>query len=371
MIDAYIPSRPLSLYIHVPFCRQRCDYCAFYSSVYDEEISDKYYSVVKNELEIVVEDVKKPFYTIYFGGGNPILLGIERIKELLSVAIRYGRAEECTLEVNPEDISSSLTSLYPEVSRISTGIQSMKDSTLSFLNRRACVSDNIRAMEYLSSSPFIWNADIITAVPTTTINDTLYDIEKVAEYKAHHISFYCLTFEENTPLMKRAEPLGDECERSFLLSGWNKLEEKGYRQYEVSAFSKPGFECRHNSVYWTLGQYIGLGPSAESFLGYINGVSMRNTEDMDAFLLHPQFDCERLKREETIESYLITALRRVNGIDKDEYLMRFSSSFDETYQERIDLLDKAWYINTPSSFSLTHSGMLMLNSVILTLSLAF
>ncbi len=370
MIDAYIPSIPLSLYIHVPFCRKRCDYCAFYSSISDDEILEKFYNVLKKELEVLVEDIKRPFYTIYFGGGNPILLGEEKIKALLKIASRYGKIEECTLEINPEDISSSLDSLYPLVNRISTGIQSMKDSTLSFLGRRARVRDNIQALEYLSSSPFIWNADIITAVPTTSARDTLYDLTQVIKYNPHHISFYCLTFEENTPLIKKAVPLGDEKEREFLLSGWKKLRDGGYRHYEISAFSRPGFECKHNSVYWDLGQYIGLGPSAESFLGYTEGVSMRNTEDLDSFISKPEFNCEKLTQSETEESYLITALRRDSGIDKQEYNKRFSSSFDETYNSRLDNLDSSWYVNTPQSFFLTEEGMLMLNSVILTLSMA-
>ena len=370
MIDAYIPSRPLSLYIHVPFCRKRCDYCAFYSSIIDYDNARRYYSVLKKELEAVVEDIKRPFYTIYFGGGNPILLGEERIKELIELASLYGKAEECTLEINPEDISSSLFSLYPLVNRISTGIQSIDDSTLSFLGRRARLSDNIKAMEYLSSSPFIWNADIITAVPTTNVDDTLYDLGEVIKYNPHHISFYCLTFEENTPLMKKAVPLGDEMERLFLLSGWKKLINSGYRHYEISAFARPGFECKHNSVYWELGQYIGLGPSAESFLGYTEGLSMRNTEDIDSFLSKNEFNCERLTKSETEESYLITSLRRDKGIDKAEYNKRFFQSFDETYKSRISNLDSSWYVNGPSSFFLTQEGMLMLNTVILTLSLA-
>lgn len=369
MIDSYIPSRPVSLYIHVPFCRHRCDYCAFYSSILDIKKIDDFYLVLKKELELVTEEIHNPFYTIYFGGGNPILLGVDRIKALLEVATKYGNSKECTIEINPEDISEELEGLFPYLQRISTGIQSMNDSTLSFLNRRARGSDNIKAMEYLSSSPFIWNADLITAVPGTDVGDTLYDIEKVALYNPEHISFYCLTFEENTPLIKRSSPLGEEKEMDFLLSGWQKLRKLGYNHYEISAFCRPGFECKHNMVYWNLGQYIGLGPSAESYLGYIDGVTMRNKEDIDSYLESPDFDCERLSKKETEESYLLTSLRTSKGIDKNEYCTRFSSSFDETYREAISHLDEKWYENSPSFFHLTEDGMMMLNTVILTLSM--
>lgn len=370
MIEGYNPSHPVSLYIHVPFCHSRCDYCSFYSSVYDSERADRYYFTLRKELELIVDELKRGFHTVYFGGGNPILLGKERILELVNLACRYGHPSETTIEINPEDITDEISELYPSVTRISTGIQSMNDSVLSFLNRRTRVKDNIRAMKILSSSPFIWNADIITAVPTTSVEDTLYDIRQVSSYNPHHLSFYCLTFEEGTPLIERCTPLGDEKEREFLVEGWKELEKRGYRHYEISAFGREGYQCEHNRVYWNLGQYIGLGPSAESFLGYETGVSMRNTEELDSFISAHSFDCDRLTKSETEESYLLTALRTSDGINKEEYKTRFSEDFDKLYGERIECLDSSWYTNSDSSFSLTEDGMLMLNTVILTLSMA-
>lgn len=370
MIDSYSADKPLSLYIHVPFCRSRCGYCAFYSTIYDEDNREGYYRILEKELEALVDDVRRPFYTIYFGGGNPMLLGVDRILSLLDLAQRYGKSAETTVEINPEDVSPEIGKLYPQVTRISTGIQSMSDETLTFLNRRTRVRDNIKAMEYLSSSPFIWNADIMTAVPGTDVDDTLYDIDSVSTYKPHHISFYCLTFEEGTPLITRSAPLGDEKEGDYLLSGWSRLKKNGYQHYEISAFSLPGYECSHNSVYWTLGQYIGLGPQAESFLGYTTGTTMRNRESIEDFIRNPGFDCEPLTKEETEESYLLTALRRESGIEKEYYRERFNLSFDDLYSDRISTLDPEWYINTDKAFSLTEKGMLMLNTVILTLSIA-
>lgn len=369
MIDSYIPSLPVSLYIHVPFCRKRCDYCAFYSNVYNKEKIDSFYSVLSLELERVVEEIHKPFYTIYFGGGNPMLLGVDRIKTLLEKAARYGRSEECTIEVNPEDVSSSLESLYPLVDRISTGIQTMKDSTLCVLGRRGNVKDNIKALEYLSSSPFNWNSDIMTAVPGTEIDDTLYDLEAVVKYKPDHISFYCLTFEENTPLVERERPLGENKEREYLMKGWEYLEKEGYEHYEISAFSRPGRESKHNKVYWNLGQYIGLGPSAESFLGFKNGTSMRNTESIEEYIHSPFFNCENLSVNETEESFLLTALRTKRGINKTNYRERFSFDFDLRYSPAIERLEEKWYVDDAFSFRLTEEGMMMNDRIILTLSM--
>ncbi len=370
MIEGYDRERDISLYIHVPFCRSRCDYCAFYSSVFDRGTADAFYDVLEKELVLLTDEIAKPYQTIYFGGGNPLLLGYDRILSLIDKASRYGVSREVTVEVNPEDIDRDLSVLYPHVTRISTGIQTMSDPVLSFLKRRSREKDNCRALEILSSSPFTWNADIMTALPGTEIGDTVRDIDRVASFGAGHISFYCLTFEENTPLIRKAVPYGEEKERAFLLAGWNELEKLGYRHYEISAFEKGGHECLHNSRYWSLMQYIGLGPSAESFLGYAEGVSMRNTEDMESFIRTHAFNCERLSSGETQESYLLTALRTEKGIDKIEYERRFGLSFDTLYGERIRLIDEKLYADTPFSFSLTEEGMLLLDSVILTLSLA-
>ncbi len=370
MIDSYIPERPLSLYIHVPFCHKRCDYCAFYSSVFNSEVCDKYYRNLKLELEKVVSEVNKPFETVYLGGGNPILLGKERIVELLNIAYRYGKAKETTVEINPEDIDSSLSNLYPLVTRISTGLQSMSDDTLTLLNRRTRVKDNYKALEYLSSSHFIWNVDLITSVPTTEIADSIRDIDIVTSYNPDHISFYSLTFEENTPLIKRMAPIEEEEDRLFLVSGWHRLKEHGYDHYEISSFSHNGNECLHNKAYWSLSQYIGLGPSAESFLGYSDGVTMRNKESLEEFISSPSFDCERLTREECEESFLLTLLRTKYGINKKEYERRFNRSFDSLYLKNINMLDKSWYKNDEVCFSLTEEGMMMNDSIILTLSLS-
>lgn len=370
MIKQYVPSLPISLYIHVPFCHSRCDYCGFYSTIYNKENCDRYFSLLKRELIEVVEDLKRSFETIYFGGGNPIFLGIDRIKELILIASKYGKSKEVTIEINPEDVTKDIVDLFPSVNRISTGIQSMKDSTLSLLNRKTRVDDNYKALDILSSSPFIWNCDLITAVPGTNPSDTLKDIEIVTTFKPHHLSLYCLTFEENTPLIRRLSPLSSDKEALFLLSGWQKLRENGYRHYEVSSFCREGYECKHNMVYWTLGQYIGLGPSSEGFLGYTEGVSMRNEENLEDFLNKRDFNCEILNRIETEESYLITILRTIYGVNKMEYKKRFKEDFDIKYGERISLLERKWFINNETSFSLTEEGMMMLDTVILTLSFA-
>lgn len=364
-------SLPISLYVHIPFCKKKCDYCAFYSkSPKDEQEIEKYVSILEKEIAAVVKEVGKPFYTIFFGGGTPGFLGVENLKRLLKVAETYGVPEEVTIETNPEFVSEDLLELKPYVNRISVGIQSLHENVLKSLGRNSTVEKNLKALEILSRLGWNWNADIITAVPGESIEDTLEDIRKIASFQPDHISFYCLTFEEGTPLLAREKPLGDLLEADFLEAGWAQLRKLGYEHYEISNFAKPGKQSKHNNVYWALGQYIGVGPTAESSLGFSKTVSMRNTESLEDFFQKTEFTCERLNEIETEESYLLTALRVSSGIDKESYQKRFLKDFDETYEEMISMLDSSWYLNSSSNFCLTEKGMLHLDGVILQLAMA-
>ncbi|MBQ0071632.1 MAG: radical SAM protein, partial [Spirochaetales bacterium] len=322
------------------------------------------------EAEAVAKEVGKPFKTIFVGGGNPGILGYENLKRILSAAELFGLPEEVTIETNPENVTEEIVTLKPYVNRISMGIQSMKPEVLKTLGRNSTREKNLKALEILSHAGFRWNADIITAVPCETVEDTLSDIREIASYGPEHISYYCLTFEEGTPLISRTEPVGEEKEIEFLTEGWKLLGELGYEHYEISNFARNKGYSIHNKIYWNLGQYIGLGPTAESSLGYSETVSMRNTETIEDFFGKNEFVCERLNREETEETFLMTCLRTSDGIDKAEYESRFGKDFDEVYSDRISLLEENWFYDTKTQFSLTEEGMLRLDSVILFLAMA-
>lgn len=366
-------TKPLSLYIHVPFCRTKCDYCAFYSVPYacvDESEVQRYMDILISEIRALSDDWQQPFRTIFIGGGNPGMLGYERLGRILREACRNGFAEECTIEINPENVRDDIISLSPYLTRVSVGIQSMDSAVLKMLGRNADIASNEKALSILSASPFDFNADIMTAVPGFAPEATLRDIEKIASYSPDHISLYCLTFEEGTPLAARAVPIGDEGERNALLASWALLADLGYRHYEVSNFAREGKECMHNKVYWDLGQYIGFGPGAESSIGYGMALSMREPESLDGYLSKPELTCYPLSAEETEEEVLLTSLRTVYGIDKKEYSIRFGKDFDTTYGSRIAMLDSRSYMNTEERFSLTEQGFLILDRIILEMAMA-
>lgn len=365
-------TKPLSLYIHVPFCSRKCDYCAFYSlplSAVDRSWIEKYVSIILKEVDALNRDYGKAYRTIFIGGGNPGILGYRNIRRILEKAEENGMPAEVTVEMNPENISEEIYHLFDIITRISVGVQSMDDSVLQSLGRNARRRDNLRALSILSSSPFRWNADIITAVPGESFERTLADIDEVVSFSPGHISFYCLSFEEGTPLIEREVPVGEDDEIEFLSRGWERLRSYGYEHYEVSNFAKPGERCIHNQVYWNLGQYVGFGPSAESSIGYENVISMRENENLVSYLSSPALTCTPLTGEEAEEEYLLSSLRTKDGINKIEYSARFGRDFDSVYSDAVSRLDRDTYISTPLTFSITEKGFMVLDRIILALAM--
>jgi putative oxygen-independent coproporphyrinogen III oxidase len=323
MIELIDASRPVSLYVHVPFCVKKCGYCAFYSlpeSALKCEEKEKYFSVLMAELEELVSEYTKPFNTIFIGGGNPATLGWERLEKLLALAERNGKSREVTVEINPEFINAGISKILPLVTRISIGVQSFDSGKLKTLSRNTTRDVNLKALEMLSELRgkygFDYNADLICCVPGESEEILDSDLETIISYSPDHISLYALSFEEGTPLTSKYVPLDDDLQNRMLLSSWKRLSEAGYRHYEISNFAKEGKECLHNLVYWNLGQYIGLGPSAESSLGYENIVSLREKDTLDEYLNHHDFDASRLTVTEAEEEYLLVALRKASGIEK-------------------------------------------------------
>ena len=368
------PQKDVSLYLHIPFCTTKCDYCAFYSLPLSKRkdascITDQFYEVLEKELTSVVEELKKPFRTIFIGGGNPGLLGPSRIKNLLDVAYAYGKSDETTMEINPETLDESFASLLSHVSRISIGIQSFSDAHLRTLGRNADRDANIRALRLLEAfkaeSGLKINGDLITNIPRQSIEEALEDVETLSSFNIDHLSLYSLTFEEGSRLLEREKPLDEDEEADNLCILWDRLASLGFEQYEVSAFARGGNYCAHNLVYWNLGQYIGLGPSAESSLGYSSLVSMRQNEDVESFISSPSFDVIPLSKTEAVEEYLLTTLRTKWGVNKKEFSLRFEEDFDELFSSKISRLNANYYSDSEDVFTLKRDGILVMNQIIL------
>lgn len=377
MISRYLePDRPVSLYIHIPFCTTKCGYCAFYSlpqnACRDDDMS-RFLDVLSRQLEALVENLGRPFHTVYIGGGNPGLIGASRIASLLTTAFRYGRPVECSMEINPETLDESFALLLGKVNRFSVGIQSFDGRHLGTLGRNADTAACRKALDLLvdfrNEAGTLFNADLMTNIPRQSLEDALGDIDTLVSWQPDHISLYSLTFEEGTRLMEQEVPAGEDEEADMLNALWSHLDGLGYEQYEVSAFARDGHYCAHNLVYWNLGQYIGLGPGAESSVGYSSMVSSRESESLDGYLSDPSFRSVRLSRQEAVEEYLMTCLRTRWGLDKEEFSTRFSSSFDDMFSSAVSTLEPEWYHDGPDRFSLTRDGIMVLNRILLALFL--
>jgi oxygen-independent coproporphyrinogen III oxidase len=274
------------LYVHIPFCRKKCLYCDFYSDSHNEDLANSYISVVLNQIQSLGMD----FSSIYIGGGTPSVLSLDLLDSLLSCAAKFKRKDsEFTIEVNPESVDNEKLKLFIDkgVNRISIGVQSFDDLKLRSLGRIHDAKDALKAIELSKKSGFNnISIDMIFGVSGESLKDWQVELQKAASLGIQHMSCYSLSYEKDTPLFRMREkesivPLDEEVAAELYRYAMSYLPDMGYRQYEVSSFSKPGFECSHNLNYWDNNPYIGIGPSAVS---YINDVRFENVNDTEEYI---------------------------------------------------------------------------------------
>lgn len=263
----------ISLYFHIPFCVRKCDYCAFYSlPAQGDEIKHAYFQALIRQIDGFETD--KTVSTLYFGGGTPPLLGIDRICliiEKLKKKFDFDDNAEITAEVNPGTVEKAdlLALRRAGVNRLSVGIQSADDGVLRFLGRihsfeqaKKCISD-AKEVGFKNVS-----ADLIFALPNQDFDTFVKGVEQISDLGVTHISAYSLQLEEGTPLYCKRESLifpDEEQEERQYDALCSILKCKGFEHYEISSFCKKGFESRHNGNYWSLGDYFGFGAGAHSF----------------------------------------------------------------------------------------------------------
>ena len=270
-------SNSIGLYIHVPFCRTKCIYCSFYSEV-NFDLHDRYVSSLIKEIELYSKRFRnRTFSTIYIGGGTPSLLNsrqIGRIFEVLRQNFQFEDQVEIAIEANPESVTPEIVKGWKDlgINRVSLGVQSAHDDELKFLGRIhdvAMAEQAIRIIENGGISNF--NIDLIFGIPGQTVEKFKESIEWAVSHGAKHISTYSLTVEKGTILHKLLENgkvklPGEEEFREMYRIREEVLSRYGFKRYEISNFALPGFESRHNRIYWFHGEYLGLGPSAASFV---------------------------------------------------------------------------------------------------------
>ena len=334
---------PLGIYIHVPFCRSKCQYCDFYSLTCKDDKS------IETYIRAICDHIKEsgpltPGYkvdTIYFGGGTPSFLGADALATILTTIRRVFDVDpnaEITMEANPDSLSDQLLRRVRAegVNRISLGVQTDNDDLLKKLGRPHDYAQVVSAVQRVRKAGIKnLSLDLMYGLPGQTLLNWKDTLERVITLNPDHISCYALKVEENTPLYACKDILdiaNDDVQAEMYLAGVEILRSHGFRQYEISNFARKGLYSRHNMKYWTGGEYLGFGPAASSdfggrrftiirdLQGYVNGIKTGGAilDEVDEVPLR-----------ERAGEYLMLRLRTISGINRYEYEHKFLLPFDE------------------------------------------
>lgn len=352
------------IYIHVPFCTHICAYCDFCKILYSKKFADDYIKTTVNELN----KIDKKVNSIYIGGGSPSSLDEKQLEVLLQNAKRLLLDDgEFCVELNPEDLNDEKIKLLSKfgVNRVSFGVQTLNERLLKILNRHhneEMVFEVINKLRKVGITNI--NLDLMYGLPTQTDEDLLYDINKFVEWKVNHISTYALLVEDNTYFsVKNIEALNDDLQANQFDLICKKLKDAGFIHYEISNFSKKGFESRQNLIYWHDERYIGVGPSAS---GYEDNVRYTNSKNISLYISN-----NINKKSEIVEGleeefeYIMLHLRLKEGINFNKYQDRFGFDFKERFSKQIaKLKDKNDIEVTNDSLSIKEEKMFISNLII-------
>lgn len=357
------------IYIHIPFCFKKCPYCDFYSFSADEEMKDSYLKAVLFCLKKWKKEISDCIDTVYFGGGTPNIFGSERINQVLAfIKKEYCLTEDCeiTVECNPSSLNEDfITSVARRgVNRISMGMQSAVDRERHSLGRSSTASDIEKTIAYIKKAGIDnISLDIMLGVPHQDMESLDESIDFLLRQDIKHISAYMLKIEEGTDFDKRkgSLPVADEdtlCD--MYLHTVRRLEDGGFSQYEISNFSLPGYESRHNMRYWLGKEYLGIGPSAHSF---IKGKRFYYSRDFDAFISSPtEIDDGDGGGE---EEFIMLRLRLTKGLIFNEYEERFQKSLPAGLIKKAQALCDADLVSlNEEKIALTKKGFLLSNTII-------
>ena len=399
--------RKLGLYIHIPFCKTKCLYCDFCSFVSkDEAKREEYVCALLREIE---ERGTKEYLvdTIYLGGGTPSLLSAEQIGRILSaVRLNFVVCEdvEVTLECNPSVFGTSKAPSPTDLSgrdvggavpygdgaedrvvedvdpygyfaelreigvnRLSIGIQSAIDGELKLIGRQHTFDEAKQTFLMARESGFDnISVDLMFGIPSQTIESLKASLEEFISFGAEHISIYSLQLEEGTPLYKMRERYllaDDDAVADMYELVVSSMKKAGYSHYEISNFAKEGKESRHNSKYWFLDEYLGLGLAAHSDF---SGKRMENTKDLQKYFMGDWIDNEvEIPITEREFEFIMLSLRTSRGISKSEFFDRFHIDFDEKYGEKVEKYAKmGYFLQNDDVVALSESGFEVSNSIL-------
>ena len=359
-----------AIYIHIPFCRKKCNYCNFYSVV-SERYTDDFLLSLHKEIELQKDLLKgEKVQTIYFGGGTPSLLSPDSLSEILKKlkeTFNLAQNPEITLEANPLDINFNYLQEIKEIgiNRLSLGIQSFDNTVLDYLSRTHKAGDSHKAIELVQTVGFEnYTMDLIFGVPGMDMDLWKMQLETFKQYGIPHLSAYALTVEEKTPLdlfikKGRVESPKEESAAEHLeyLMLW--ASENDFEHYEISNLSKKGFRSKHNSSYWNREKYLGLGPSAHSYNGnnrYWNVANVKKYIEQIGAGIIPS-ESESLTEIDIYNELILTRIRTVEGVNIDliekKYKPHFLNQIQKHIQNRNVKKENEFYKLTPQGILLS------------------
>lgn len=370
----------IGLYVHIPFCLSKCFYCAFNSKSQIEYLIPDYIRALKKHLELILFKYQLQqckIDTIYFGGGTPSILkpqGIEDIFSFIKSNLDLSQTTEISIEINPNTISDEKLKVYKDIgiNRISLGAQSFDDDTLKFLGRTHTSQDIFDAYYKIRKFDFKnVNLDIISAVPFKR-NSWTRTIDYATKLDPEHISMYQLSIERGSEFAKnivkeKINPLSEDEQVEDFIATKRTLEDKGYKHYEVSNYSKPGFECAHNIIYWTMNEYIAIGAGAHSFLSnkrfaafsdpsiYVENIFKKNTFN--------EFE-EKLNADKISWDYVLFGLRLTQGVSVVELEKKCGLEFMNRFLDKISVfIDGGFIVLENGNVKLTLKGILVCDEI--------
>ena len=371
----------LGVYIHIPFCRSKCDYCDFYSMPAGDELMDRYQKALLAQIKSAIPRLKgRTVDTIYFGGGTPSYYGEKRLRELLGYVQRHlsvARGAEITVECNPDTVDlKSMTRLRKAgVNRISLGMQSADPDQLKCVHRIHDPQQVIAAVEDIRAAKIDnLSLDLIYGLPGQTMESWRDTVLAALSLRPEHLSCYGLKVEEGTPLARRVEgdssldlPDGD-CQADFYLEAVDRIQAAGFRQYEISNFARTGRESRHNLKYWMGREYVGFGPGAHS---YLDGVRYAYPKDLNGYLAALEAgedvetgEAESIPPREQAREYLLLRMRTLRGIEEWEYRRSFGLNF-EPIARRLEFFEsRRWAEQSEHRWHFTPQGFLLSTTLI-------
>ena len=339
--------KEISLYIHIPFCKNKCMYCDFPSFAGKDNLRDRYVAALIKEIKMKAEQYI--IKTVFIGGGTPTYLTLEEMDMLLSAIdkLKFADDYEFTVECNPGTLTFEKLKLMKDrkVNRLSIGLQSTNNSLLKTLGRihdYKTFEENYNLARKAGFDNI--NVDLMFGLPDQKVSDWIETLEDIVKLNPEHISAYSLIIEEGTPFYNmynndRLNLPSEDDEREMYHSAKRILEQNGYHQYEISNFAKQGRECIHNEVYWMLDEYLGCGSAASS---YVNGNRYKNEENIEKYINDIENDTTSVEEEihnsldDNMEEFMFMGLRMTRGVCEKTFEKKFGVKIDTIYKDVID-----------------------------------